>query len=803
MSNSDLSGTEPLRKRKGGKKSAAASAVATVAAISQDVGTEVAGKLSEAREWVEEKTWETSAKIPVPAAPEESSAFGTSSTIIGLLTIVALGIRLFRIQNPAQVGLRHNLLDLAIVQLMYAPIYQVVFDEVHFGGFAAKYINQTFFMDVHPPLGKMMIAGSGLFAGFDGVFDFKEIGKDYLATHVPYVAMRLLPAILGVLIVPIAYMTMRNLQTSNATAIMTAVLVAFENALACQSRLILLDSILVFFTALSIQMWTAFQAVKHQSFSAKWWIALVASGAAIGLAASVKWVGLFVIAWVGISTLNYIWDLLGDPRVTPARFFKHFLALAGCLIVVPVAVYMATFYIHFRVLHKAGTGTGHMSPEFQSTLDGNELTETFAEIGFGSNVMIRHENTNGGYIHSHKHYYPTGSKQQQVTLYPYGDTNSILTILPPLIFDNGTAENPEITNFTRVKHGDIIRLEHVHTQMRIHSHDHRAPVTDTKVHAEVSGYGAPGFLGDTNDHWRVEILNLDPKHPELRALDHKFRLIHQNTGCALFSHKVKLPEWGFGQQEVTCATNGKKELSSWRIDFNDHMMQPEDSQKIHYTPPTFLGKFLESHRVMWRINSGLDGAHPYQSRPQQWPLLGRTISFWSSKTGPEKLHLVGNPLVWFLAAGSVGLFLALFAIGAILDKRRVTAVSATVARTTQHAGLMFLGWLLHYVPFFAMTRQLFLHHYLPSLYFSVLLFGSLFDGLTRRLLLSTSTAGTRSRKVAPYAQWILATCVTVAAVYVYLRFSPLTYGLPMEKDYCNSLKWRKVWDWECKGITKK
>lgn len=34
-------------------------------------------------------------------------------------------------------------------------------------------------------------------------------------------------------------------------------------------------------------------------------------------------------------------------------------------------------------------------------------------------------------------------------------------------------------------------------------------------------------------------------------------------------------------------------------------------------------------------------------------------------------------------------------------------------------GFLVLGWFLHYFPFFLMSRQLFLHHYFPALYFAV------------------------------------------------------------------------------------
>jgi dolichyl-phosphate-mannose-protein mannosyltransferase len=125
----------------------------------------------------------------------------------------------------------------------------------------------------------------------------------------------------------------------NATVI--ALLVLFENALACQSRLILLDSILLFFTALAIMMWTDFLSNQETPWDLDWWFPLVMTGVSLGLAASVKWVGLFVIASVGISTISNLWGLI-DHKITMREFANHFAARAVALILVPIVVYMVS-----------------------------------------------------------------------------------------------------------------------------------------------------------------------------------------------------------------------------------------------------------------------------------------------------------------------------------------------------------------------------------------------------------------------------------------------------------------------------
>lgn len=118
-----------------------------------------------------------------------------------------------------------------------------------------------------------------------------------------------------------------------------------------------------------------------------------------------------------------------------------------------------------------------------------------------------------------------------------------------------------------IKHGSHIKLRHIATDKSLHSHDIRPPVSDVDFQNEVSAYGATGFMGDLNDDWIIEVeKDGRNKDNQLRTLRTHFRLKHLNTGCYLFSHKVKLPQWGYEQQEVTCNRQAVKANSLWYIE---------------------------------------------------------------------------------------------------------------------------------------------------------------------------------------------------------------------------------------------
>ncbi|KAF9331481.1 hypothetical protein BG006_005680 [Podila minutissima] len=668
---------------------------------------------------------------------------------------------------------------LALVVRLWAIGYptSVVFDEVHFGGFASKYIRGGFFMDVHPPLAKMLIALTGWIFGLDPSFMFKEIGLDYIEPQVPYVPMRLMGALMGVAVVPIAFYTVRNSGHSYHASVLAALLVLFENSITAQSRLILLDSPLILFTAFTALAWTNFHNQRSNPFSEKWFVWLCLTGVGLGLAGSCKWVGLFIIATIGCSTIKQLWDLLGDLRVTPRAWINHFIARAVFLIALPIAIYMLMFEVHFLLLAKSGDGDGFMSAPFQMTL-GHSLQDSPLNVAYGARVTIRHQGTQGGYLHSHPSNYETGSKQQQITLYPHKDSNN------EWIIQKRDGSVPESLEY--VAHGDIVRLFHSSTDKNLHSHDHKPPMTEDENHFEVSGYGYKGFPGDANDEWRVEIVESDASDPEgattLHTLRSKFKLVHANMNCDLFSHSVKLPKWGFEQQEVTCMRSAVQAKTIWMVESNVHESYPENATKVNYKKPGFLGKFIELNKVMWSTNAGLVESHPYDSRPSTWPLLRRGISFWGKDQ--KHIYLIGNWFTWGFSTASIVLYAVIRVLLLIRDKRGFKDDFSGLREYYElTGGFFFMAWTFHYLPFFLMERQLFLHHYLPALYFAILLLSVTFD-LGFRFIPSRA----RVLTVILFAS---------AAIYVFRMMSPLTYGFEWTRSQCEATKMQKTWDFDC------
>lgn len=273
-----------------------------------------------------------------------------------ILTAAALLTRLWGIFTPAK----------------------VVFDEVYFKVYAGDYLTGAYYFDPHPPLGKLLLGGWAWLLHLD-----PSVVADPQAASV---ALRTLPAIAGALIIPVFFIFLRQLGAGRRAATLGAALLLLENALLVESRFILIDSLLILFGLSAV---TAYLAARRQPGRSRRRLLLVILSAFLaGLCLSTKWTGLSAIGLIGVV---WLYDQIRHHRTFN---WRTRIAEAVALAIIPLAVYMSVFAVHFSLLPKSGQGDAFMSPTFQSTLIGNaaynpavhmRFLEKFLELNLAMN----------------------------------------------------------------------------------------------------------------------------------------------------------------------------------------------------------------------------------------------------------------------------------------------------------------------------------------------------------------------------------------------------------------------------------
>lgn len=700
--------------------------------------------------------------------------------IVAAFTLLALATRFYKISNG-------NF---------------VLWDEAHFGKFGTHYIDGTFYFDVHPPLGKMLIGLAGRLSGYTGGWGFGS-GEVY-PENIPYVKMRMIIATFGSLCVPFSYILSKNMGLSDPTSLMVGALTLLEVGLVGITRLILLDSMLIFFGLAVMTFYTAFRKYSNEPFSPRWHFNLLMTGAAIGCVSSVKWVGFFITGLVGLLTIEELWKMFGNWKISLKTFTKHFAFRALYLILVPVSIYVFCFVLHFKFLFRSGPGNSNMSSLFQAGLEGTDLGKSPLNIAFGSKITLRSSAYGAGILHSHVQTYPEGSKQQQITLYGHNDENNDWIVHRSFNISKDEAGNlikkvaPIFTEegyeIEFLKHGDHVRFNHNSTGKYLHSHYVGARVSSTDY--EVSGYGMLGHE-DPNDIWVVEIVsdNYSGEGKDekiVRSLFTQMRFKHLITGCYLRASGKSYPEWGFRHGEVSCKPNlAEKDLRNkkeflWNVESHVNSHLPEGKPGQYKS--RFIDDFIEHNIGMWRTNNALIPDSELEpsaltSRPYHWMFLLRGLRMSGFGDDAVKFYMLGNPLVWWLSAISVTILLAIPVAYFALKKRNL------VDDMNEEGEDLFLyrlkitvgGWAFNYLPFYLMGRVTYLHHYYPALLYAILSFGFLFEHLTRN-------SSTRTRI-------LLASTITIVSAVVFVYFAPMAYGFtgPLQ-DFSKGHKLLSSWN---------
>ncbi|KAH7564017.1 glycosyltransferase family 39 protein [Bipolaris maydis] len=715
---------------------------------------------------------------------------------------------------------------------------QVVFDEVHFGKFASYYLQRTYFFDVHPPLGKLLFAFAGWVVGYKGEFLFENIGDSYITNKVPYVAYRAMPASLGALTVPIVFMIMWESGYSLPACVTAAGLMLLDNAHIGQTRLILLDASLIFFMALSVLSYIRFYKERHAPFGQKWWKWLLLTGINLSCVISIKYVGVFTFFSIGVPVLIDLWDLMDVNRrqgaLTLVEFGKHFVARLVGLLIVPFFLYLFWFQVHFAILTRSGPGDDFMTPEFQETLSDNVMSLQSVSINYYDAITIRHKETKV-YLHSHPDRYPlryedgrVSSQGQQVTGYPHNDTNNHWQVLPstPLPAEAGQ----------RVQVGDVVRLRHLVTNTMLLTHDVASPYYPTNQ--EFTTVSLEDAAGARYNDTLFQI-KVDKGKGDFKTMSTHFKLIHVPTKVAMWTHTKPLPDWAYKQAEI----NGNKAIQQssnvWYVD--DIPSLPAEDERNKKEPKkvkhlSFLRKWVEVQRAMFHHNNALTSSHPYASQPISWPFLLRGVSFWTKNDTRQQIYFLGNPIGWWLASSLLAVFVGIIAADQLALRRGMDALDdrklflsykqpkilhlvksfvldgdvltflpvGTRSRLYNSTGFFFLTWAAHYIPFYIMGRQLFLHHYLPAHLASCLVTGALVEFVfciePQDPEVSTAAKGHRRTPSRPVRErvasssligsWIATSVILAAVFWCFLFFAPLTYGNPgLDVAQVQARKW--------------
>lgn len=228
-----------------------------------------------------------------------------------------------------------------------------VFDEYHFGKFINFYYSRQYFFDIHPPLGKLLIFYASRVLGYDGSAEFLRIGGRLYYQDIWRV--RFLPCFLGSLQTPILFLTLKLLDVSSLWSFAISSFICLDNAFIVESRFILIDSLLVFFSLLT----TLFMALFSRQ-SANLFILAIFAGIAAGSTVSIKFTG-------SGTALALIVSIFMNNSLIEGFLLSTVATISGGI------VFLFSFFIHFQILDEDGPGCMYHPASFCDHLRNHQL----------------------------------------------------------------------------------------------------------------------------------------------------------------------------------------------------------------------------------------------------------------------------------------------------------------------------------------------------------------------------------------------------------------------------------------------
>ena len=219
----------------------------------------------------------------------------------------------------------------------YTEPQALYWDENYFVASAQKYLNGTFFMEPHPPLGKLLIALGERIIDANPI-DNQFIGTDYasdISEEFSFKGYRLFPVLLAWLSAPLVFLIFLLLTRRHLFALPLSFVYLFDNALIVHFRGTMLDSTMLFFILLTI---FSFLLIREWEYLPRRFYGVsLLFGLALGGAAMTKVLGLIVLLLVPALFCHWWPD------------WRKFLRFIGTASFAFLIVYIGIWHTHFSL----------------------------------------------------------------------------------------------------------------------------------------------------------------------------------------------------------------------------------------------------------------------------------------------------------------------------------------------------------------------------------------------------------------------------------------------------------------------
>ena len=145
-----------------------------------------------------------------------------------------------------------------------------------------------------------------------------------------------------------------------------------------------------------------------------------------------------------------------------------------------------------------------------------------------------------------------------------------------------------------------------------------------------------------------------------------------------------------------------------------------------------------------------------------------------------KYFLLGNPFVYWGSTASIGIFGLIVAWYLVRWQRGYNDLKPSEIDQIHYSGIYpVIGWVLHYLPFMAMGRVTYVHHYYPALWFAILTMGFCLDWTTRKLNKQLN--------------WAIFGSLYIVIIGLYWLFRAISFGMVGSHKQWAHLKWLDTW----------